>query len=44
MRKVVNVPVIFPSVYVQDEVETRAFDTGASEYIIKPFANTELEG
>ena len=37
-----DVPVIFLSVYGQDEVVARAFDMGASDYIVKPFSPTEL--
>ncbi len=37
-----DVPVIFISVYGQDEVVARALDTGAADYIVKPFSPTEL--
>ena len=37
-----DVPVIFLSVYGQDEVVARAFDKGAADYIVKPFSPTEL--
>ena len=37
-----DVPVIFLSVYGQDEVIARAFDQGAVDYIVKPFSPTEL--
>ncbi len=37
-----DVPVIFLSAYGQEEVVTRAFDMGAIDYMVKPFAPTEL--
>ena len=37
-----DVPVIFVSVYGQDDVVARAFDMGASDYVVKPFSPTEL--
>ena len=37
-----DVPVIFISVYGQDEVVAKALDTGAADYIVKPFSPTEL--
>lgn len=37
-----DVPVIFVSVYGQDELVARAFDMGASDYVVKPFSSTEL--
>ena len=37
-----DVPVIFVSVYGQEEVIARAFDLGASDYVVKPFSPTEL--
>ena len=37
-----DVPVIFLSVYGQDEVVARALDMGASDYVVKPFSPTEL--
>ena len=39
---VADVPVIFLSVYGQDEVVARAFDLGAADYLVKPFSPTEL--
>ena len=39
---IADVPVIFLSVYGQDEVIARAFDTGAADYVVKPFSPTEL--
>ena len=38
----VDVPVIFLSVYGQEEVIARAFDMGAAVYVVKPFSPTEL--
>ena len=40
--RVADVPVIFLSVYGNDQVIARAFDRGASDYIVKPFSPTEL--
>ena len=37
-----NTPVIFLSAYGQDDVIARAFDTGAADYVVKPFSPTEL--
>ena len=37
-----DVPVIFLSAYGQDEVVARALDTGAADYVVKPFSPTEL--
>ena len=39
---VADVHVIFLSVYDQDQVLARAFEQGASDYIVKPFSPTEL--
>ena len=36
------VPVIFLSAYGQDQIIARAFDMGASDYVVKPFSPTEL--
>ena len=35
-------PVIFLSAYGQENVIARAFDTGAADYVVKPFSPTEL--
>ncbi len=35
-------PVIFLSAYGQDQVIARAFESGAADYIVKPFSPTEL--
>ncbi len=40
--KTADVPVIFVSVYGQDDVIVRAFDMGAADYVVKPFSPTEL--
>ena len=40
--KTADVPVLFVSVYGQDEVIARALDTGAADYLVKPFSPTEL--
>ena len=40
--KTSDVPVMFLSAYGQDEVVARALDTGAADYVVKPFSPTEL--
>ena len=40
--RIADVPVIFLSIYDQDQVLARAFEQGASDYIVKPFSPTEL--
>ena len=42
IRKTTDVPVIFLSVYGQDETVARALDMGAADYLVKPFSPTEL--
>ena len=42
IRNISDVPVIFLSVYGQDETIARAFDMGADDYVVKPFSPTEL--
>ena len=37
-----DVPVIFLSAYGREELVARAFDTGAADYVVKPFSPTEL--
>lgn len=37
-----RVPVIFLSAYGQEDAIARAFDAGASDYVVKPFSPTEL--
>ncbi len=37
-----DVPVIFLSVYGDEDVIARAFDMGAVDYVVKPFSPTEL--
>ena len=39
---IADVPVIFLSVYGQDETIARALDAGATDYVVKPFSPTEL--
>ena len=40
--RIEDVPVIFLSVYGQDDTVARAFDMGAADYLVKPFSPTEL--
>ncbi len=42
IRKTTDAPVIFLSVYGQDETVARALDMGAVDYVVKPFSPTEL--
>ena len=42
MLKTDDVPVIFLSAYGRDELIARAFEMGASDYVVKPFSPTEL--
>ena len=42
IRKTADVPVIFLSIYGQDETIATAFDMGATDYVVKPFSPTEL--
>ena len=42
IREMIDVPVIFISAYGQDQVIARAFDMGATDYVVKPFSPTEL--
>ena len=42
IREMADVPVIFISAYGQDQVIARAFDMGATDYVVKPFSPTEL--
>ncbi len=39
---IADVPVIFISAYGRDRVVARAFEMGASDFIVKPFSPTEL--
>ena len=39
---VADVPIIFISAYGRDRVVARAFESGAADYIVKPFSPTEL--
>ena len=40
--EVADVPVIFVSAYGREELVARAFDMGATDYLVKPFSPTEL--
>ena len=42
MFRIERAPVIFLSAYVQDEIIARAFESGAVDYVTKPFSSTEL--
>ena len=42
VRRMADVPVIFLSVYGQDDTVARALDMGAADYLVKPFSQTEL--
>ncbi len=45
MREILGktaLPVIFLSAYGQENVIAKAFDTGAADYVVKPFSPTEL--
>ena len=42
IRMVTDVPVIFLSLYGQEDLIAKAFDMGAEDYILKPFSTTEL--
>ncbi len=42
IRRTAEVPVIFLSVYGQDDTVARALDMGAADYLVKPFSQTEL--
>ncbi|MCY4409467.1 MAG: response regulator [Caldilineaceae bacterium] len=39
---IVEVPVIFLSAYGRDEIIARALESGAADYMVKPFSPTEL--
>ena len=42
IHKKTDLPVIFLSAYGQERVIAKAFDMGAADYVVKPFAPTEL--
>ena len=42
VHRIADVPVIFLSVYGQDDTMARTFDMGAADYLVKPFSPTEL--
>ena len=42
IREVSDIPVMFLSAYGQEQIIATAFDMGAADYVVKPFAPTEL--
>ncbi len=42
MKAVADVPIIFVSAYSQGNLIAQALDSGATDYVVKPFAATEL--
>ena len=42
LLRISDVPVIFLSVYGQEEIIVKAFDMGAVDYVVKPFPQSEL--
>ncbi len=42
MFRIADAPVIFLSAYGHDQMIARAFEAGATDYIVKPFTTTEL--
>lgn len=42
IRQSASVPVVFLSAYGEDQIIARAFEMGASDYIVKPFSPTDL--
>ncbi len=42
IRELVDLPVIFLSAYGQEDIIVRAFNSGAADYVSKPFSPTEL--
>ncbi len=42
IRRSADVPIIFLSAYGREEIIAQALDMGASDYIVKPFSQTEL--
>ena len=42
IRQMTDIPVIFLSAYGQDDFVARAFESGAADYVVKPFSPTEL--
>ncbi|MYI99805.1 MAG: response regulator [Gemmatimonadetes bacterium] len=42
LPELADLPVIFISAYGRDETIARALDTGAADYLVKPFSTTEL--
>ena len=44
LHRTARVPVIFLSIYGQDEIIARAFDLGAADYVVKPFSPHRADG
>ncbi len=42
VHRISQVPVVFLSEYGQGDTVARAFDMGATDYVVKPFSHTEL--
>ena len=42
VHRIAQVPVVFLSEYGQGDTVARAFDMGATDYVVKPFSHTEL--
>ena len=42
VHRIAQVPVVFLSEYGQGDTVARAFDLGATDYVVKPFSHTEL--
>ena len=42
VHRIAPVPVVFLSEYGQGDTVARAFDLGATDYVVKPFSHTEL--
>jgi len=42
VRELANIPVIFLSAYGRDQVIARALESGAVDFVVKPFSTTEL--
>ena len=42
LPELADLPIVFISGYGRDEIIARAFESGAADYIVKPFSPTEL--
>ena len=42
VHRIAQVPVVFLSEYGQGDTVARAFNLGATDYVVKPFSHTEL--